>query len=117
MESKIAKELLAQGIDPQFEKVKIRYDIPTKGHTYTADFLLPNGIVIESKGRFLSKDRQKHILIKAQCPTWDLRFIFSNPQARISKSSTTTYAAWCERNGFLYAKGSIPKAWIDEAPR
>jgi hypothetical protein len=114
LEGRIAKELLARGIDPQFEKVKIRYSVPTKDHSYTADFLLPNGIVVETKGRFLSKDRQKHLLIKAQCPEWDLRFVFTNPQARISKASTTTYSDWCRKNNFLFAKGSIPQEWIDE---
>jgi len=114
LEGRIAKELIARGIDPQFEKVKIRYSVPEKSHTYTADFLLPNGIVVETKGRFLSKDRQKHLLVKAQCPEWDLRFVFTNPQARISKASATTYAMWCEKNGFKYAKGSVPEAWINE---
>jgi hypothetical protein len=114
LEGRIAKELLAQGINPQFEKVKIRYNVPAKDHTYTADFLLPNGIVVETKGRFLSKDRQKHLLIKAQCPAWDLRFVFTNPQARISKASATTYAMWCEKHNFKFAKGSVPKEWIDE---
>lgn len=116
LENKIAKELLAQGIDPQFEKVKIRYSVPSKDHTYTADFLLPNGIVVESKGRFLSKDRQKHLLIKAQHPEWDLRFVFTNPLARISKASATTYALWCEKHGFKFSKGSVPQGWLDEAP-
>jgi hypothetical protein len=116
LEGRIAKELLALGIDPQFEKVKIRYNVPAKDHTYTADFLLPNGIVVETKGRFLSKDRQKHLLIKAQCPEWDLRFVFTNPQARISKASATTYADWCQKNGFKFAKGSVPEAWINEQP-
>jgi hypothetical protein len=23
---------------------------------------------------------------------------------------------WCERNGFKYAKGSVPEAWVKEAP-
>jgi len=114
LEARIAGELRALGIDPRFEEVKIKYTAPSKLHTYTPDFTLPNGIVIESKGRFLSKDRQKHLLVKDQYPEMDLRFVFTNPQARLSKASSTTYAMWCEKNGFQYAKGSIPKGWIDE---
>lgn len=102
------------GIDGQFEKVKIRYTVPEKEHTYTVDFLLPNGIHIESKGRFLSKDRKKHLLIKAQHPEIELRFVFTNPQAKISKASDTTYAMWAEARGFKYSKGSVPQTWIDE---
>jgi N-acetylmuramoyl-L-alanine amidase len=46
---------------------------------------LPNGIIIESKGRFLTADRQKHLLIKQQHPQLDIRFVFqrsANPIAR-----------------------------------
>jgi hypothetical protein len=69
---------------------------------------------IETKGRFMVADRQKHILIKEQHPDLDIRFVFSNPKQRISKSSRTTYAMWCEKHGFLYAKESIPNAWLKE---
>jgi hypothetical protein len=34
--------------------------------------------------------------------------------ARIGKKSKTTYALWCERNGFQYANKHIPSAWIEE---
>lgn len=117
LESKVADELRAQGVPVRFEQLKIEYEIPTKKHKYTPDFELPNGIIIETKGRFLSKDRAKHLLVKAQHPEIDLRFVFQNPQARLSKSSATSYAMWSERNGFKFAKGSIPRAWIDEAPK
>tara|TARA_R110002095_G_scaffold124022_1_gene107773 strand:+ start:107 stop:295 length:189 start_codon:yes stop_codon:yes gene_type:complete len=60
------------------------------------------------------EDRQKHILIRKQRPDLDIRFVFDNPNARISKTSKTTYAAWCEKNGFLYARKTIPREWIDE---
>lgn len=114
LESKIAKELLAQGIDPKFEQVIIRYTVPESSHRYTADFQLPNGVVVESKGLFKSADRKKHLLIKNQLPIWDIRFVFTNPNARISKKSETRYSDWCEKYGFKWAKGSIPKSWIDE---
>jgi hypothetical protein len=76
--------------------------------------VLSNGIVIETKGRFLLADRQKHILVKKHNPTLDIRFVFSNSNARISKTSTTTYAQWCKKNGFQYADKMIPKEWLDE---
>ncbi|MBZ5882545.1 endonuclease I, partial [Escherichia coli] len=60
------------------------------------------------------EDRQKHLLINAQHPELDIRFVFSNPKARISKTSQTTYADWCERHGFKYAAKVIPQEWIDE---
>ena len=72
---------------------------------------------MESKGRFVTEDRQKHLLVKKQHPELDIRFVFSNPRARISKTSATTYAAWCDKHGFLYAEKFIPAAWLKEPPK
>jgi len=88
--------------------------VPERKATYTPDFILDNGIVIESKGLFTSDDRKKHRLVQSQYPDLDLRFVFSNPNQKISKGSKTTYAMWCEKNGFKYAKSLIPKEWLSE---
>ena len=114
LEVRVAKELQAQGIPYTYEEEKIKYTKPSRLSVYTPDFKIGN-IFIESKGRFMVADRQKHILIKEQHPDLDIRFVFSNPKQRISKSSRTTYAMWCEKHGFLYAKESIPHAWLKEA--
>ena len=53
-------------------------------------------------------------MVQQQHPDLDIRFVFSNPLTRISKKSKTTYAMWCEKHGFQYAKGLIPEAWIQE---
>mgnify|MGYP003813755705 CR=1 FL=1 len=117
LEEKIAKELSDQGVPFEFESFVIEYDKPARKARYTPDFKLPNGIIVETKGRFVTADRQKHLLVKAQHPELDIRFVFSNPNARISKQSRTTYAMWCEKHGFKYAKGSIPKEWLNERKR
>lgn len=114
LEGKVADQLRAVGIEPQYEQLKIKYQKPARVSTYTPDFQLPNGIIIETKGRFVTADRQKHILIKDQHPELDIRFVFSNSRARISKQSQTTYADWCQKNGFLFADKFIPKEWINE---
>lgn len=116
LEEKIAAELAAQGIEVRYEAEKIGYIKPAREAKYTPDYILPNGIIIETKGRFVVEDRQKHLIIKQQHPGLDIRFVFSNSRGRISKSSQTTYAAWCEKHGFLYADKSIPSAWLDEPP-
>jgi hypothetical protein len=85
-----------------------------KSCTYTPDFLLPNGIIIETKGRFVTADRQKHLMIQAQHPELDIRFVFSNPRARISKTSKTTYEAWCRLKGFHSYGKVILDAWLRE---
>lgn len=114
LEEVIASHLRAKGIDPKYEATKIEYVKPAKKAKYTPDFILPNGIIIESKGRFLTADRQKHLLIKEQHPDLDIRFVFSNSRGRISKLSATTYAMWCEKHGFKYADKEIPEEWLME---
>ena len=114
LEVRVAKELQAQGIPYTYEEDKIQYTKPSRLSTYTPDFRIGN-LYIETKGRFMVADRQNHILIKEQHPDIDIRFVFSNPKQRISKSSRTTYAMWCEKHGFLYAKESIPHQWLIEA--
>ncbi len=114
LEEALGAQLKALGVSFEFEEFVIPFTQPVKPRKYTPDFLLTNGIVIESKGRFLTSDRQKHILLKAQYPELDLRFVFSNANQRISKQSKTTYAKWCEAKGFPYAHRVIPEAWTRE---
>lgn len=114
LEERIAEQLDKAGIEYTYEQLKLKYIKPASQHIYTPDFVLPNGIIVETKGRFLANDRQKHILVKRHNPTLDIRFVFSNSKARITKTSRTTYASWCEKNGFKYADKTIPQEWIDE---
>ena len=114
LEERIAEQLDKAGVDYTYEEVKVKYIKPASQHVYTPDFVLANGIIVETKGRFLMADRQKHILVKRHNPTLDIRFVFSNSNARISKTSRTTYASWCEKNGFLFADKQIPEEWLNE---
>ena len=111
LEEQVANQIKANGLKVEYEQTKISYVIPESKHTYTPDFVLPNGIIIESKGRFVLEDRKKHLLIKAQQPHLDIRFIFTNSKQKILKGSRTTYGMWCDKNGFLYADQKIPKEW------
>jgi hypothetical protein len=79
--------------------------------------VLENGIIIETKGRFLVADRKKHMLIKRQHPHLDIRFVFSNSKQKLNKASRTTYADWCNKNGFQYADKEIPVHWLKERRR
>lgn len=112
LEEKIQTQLAEAKIKAQYEPGRIPYTVAPK--TYTPDFVLPNGIVIETKGYFLPADRTKHLAIKAQYPNIDLRFIFQNPKQRLNKTSRTTYEAWCIQHGFIYAAKWIPQTWLDE---
>lgn len=115
LEERIGGELATAGTPFLFERIVLEYTEPEKRRRYTPDFvLLDNWIVVESKGRFVTADRQKHLLLRRNYPDLDLRFVFQNPNAKISKTSKTTYAAWCDKHGFQYAKGSIPEEWTEE---
>jgi hypothetical protein len=98
----------------QYETAKIRFTQPAKPRTYTPDFPLPNGIVIETKGLFSPEDRKKMVMVVNEHPGLDIRFVFTNPNAKLYKGSPTTYADWCVNNGFPYAKKEIPLDWLTE---
>jgi hypothetical protein len=115
LEDRISKQLKALSVPVKYEEMKIKYAI-NEVRTYTPDFELPNGIIIESKGRFVVSDRKKHLLIKKQHPDLDIRFVFSNSKAKINKGSKTTYGMWCDKHGFLYADKLIPEEWIKWRP-
>jgi|TARA_R100001244_G_scaffold15248_1_gene17020 hypothetical protein len=105
-----------QKIKFSYETMKIAYTIPRSLHTYTPDWIivLPNKeiLIIETKGRFVTKDRQKHLLIQEQFPDLDIRFIFGRDQ-KINKNSKTLYSDWCKKNGFLYHIGKeVPLVWL-----
>jgi len=116
LEDDIADQLTALGLLVNYEKRKIKWDDHML-RSYTPDFELDNGIIIESKGRFLANDRRKHLEVQKQHPELDIRFVFSNSKAYYSAKTTKnrkTYGDWCTANGFLYADKLIPKEWIDE---
>lgn len=112
LEYEVAKQLEDSGVTYEYEKTKIPYQ--KKPSTYLVDFELPNGIIIETKGRFTSFDRAKHLLIKEQHPEYDIRFVFSNSRAKLYKGAKSTYGTWCDKNGFKYADKQIPLEWLKE---
>jgi hypothetical protein len=109
-----AKRLRGMGVEPHYEEDVIPYEKPARTAKYTPDFRLRPGLYVETKGRFVTADRQKHLLIKAQHPLIEIRFVFSNSRARISKLSQTTYGDWCRKHGFQFADKVIPESWLKE---
>lgn len=117
-EKDTADFLKEQGVAVTFEDPahRIRYVIPERKTYYTPDFPLPNGIIVETKGQFTTADRKKHRLIKQQHPELDIRIVFQNPNAKISKTSKTTYAKWCDDHGIPWAKAPTPAQRAKGAP-
>jgi len=115
LEERVANQLSNLNVSFDYETEVITYTKPEEKGRYTPDFILPNGIYVETKGQFVTADRKKHKLIRQQYgDKLDIRFVFSNPKSRIGKKSKTTYADWCERYGFKYAAKDIPQEWIQE---
>ena len=111
LEDDISEQLKGLDVPFKYEELKIKYQV-NEVRTYTPDFQLFNGIIIESKGRFVSADRKKHLKVKEQYPKLDIRFVFSNSKGKINKGSKTTYAMWCDKYGFKYADKEIPEKWL-----
>ena len=111
-EVRVAADLGKRKVDFQYEKVS--FDYVPKIRNYTPDFYLPESkIYIETKGRLTTNDRVKHLLIKDQYPDLDIRFVFVNANNKISRTSKTTYANWCDRHKFLWAESLVPMEWLD----
>ena len=127
--SKFEKELYNKyfkNTKAKYEATRLKY---TKPGVYTPDWLLPNGILIEIKGRFSPADRAKHLLIKKQdvynTDYLDIRFLFKVNNT-LYKGSKSRYSDWCDKHGFKYcftnaAKDSkLPRAekvvpkWLKE---
>ena len=113
LEETTAENLKERGISFTYEEDKIKW-LDSKERTYTPDFVLENGIIIETKGRFVSADRRKHKEIKKQYPTKDIRFVFSNSRAKLYKGAKSSYGDWCDKEGFLYSDKVIPEEWTKE---
>jgi hypothetical protein len=110
------KDWLEQNQIPfKYEDGKIPYVQPEKARKYSPDFRIGT-IILETKGRFQTADRQKHLWIKEQHPELDIRFVFYDETAKLSKRSNTTYAQWCEKFGFKYCtfRTGIPEEWQKE---
>lgn len=112
-EDDVANELRSKGISFTYEEQKIKW-VDIKVRTYTPDFVLSNGIIIETKGRFVASDRRKHKEIQKQFPDLDIRFVFQNSRAKLYKGAKSSYGDWCNKYGFKYADKSIPDDWLNE---
>lgn len=113
LEKEIAFWLKGRQTKVRYEALKIEWE-DLKYRTYTADFVLDNGIIIESKGLFDNADRQKHLAIKKQHPELDIRFVFSNARSKLYKGAKSSYCDWCDKHGFMWSHRVIPEEWLSE---
>jgi len=126
-ESRIAKDLTDRGIDFTYESksysYKIRpYNAVCEGcgsrdiyetRKYTPDFFLPNGIIVEAKGRFKPSDRKLIKAVIESNPELDIRMLYQNPNVWLTKSKKKNYGTWCDYEDIKWASKLIPQEWID----
>ena len=90
--------------------------MPESKHKYRPDFELPNGILVEAKGRLTFFDRAKMLLVIKANPDKDIRLLFMRDN-KLTKKSKQRYTDWARANGIkchVSDLGSIPEAWIAE---
>ena len=113
LESDIADYLKDKQNQVRYERLKIEWE-DLRYRTYTPDFILDNGIIIETKGIFDTEDRRKHLAIREQHPELDIRFVFSNSKAKLYKGAKSRYFEWCDKHEFKWEHRIIPEAWLKE---
>jgi len=113
LEKEAAVFLKSRQLKVEYERIKIAWE-DLRYRTYTPDFELDNGIIIETKGIFDSEDRRKHVEVRKQHPKLDIRFVFSNCKAKLYKGSKTRYCDWCDKNNFKWSHRLIPEVWLKE---
>lgn len=117
-ELKIKQDLTERKVDFEYESEVFEYTIPESKHKYTPDFVIKRKgkrkktLYLEAKGLLDSDARKKMVLVKAQHPDKDIRFLFQRDNP-IRKGSKTKYSDWATKNGFEFAVGSeVPKEWL-----
>tara|TARA_R110000850_G_scaffold96079_1_gene201242 strand:- start:612 stop:1067 length:456 start_codon:yes stop_codon:yes gene_type:complete len=113
LEHKLSQYLDSLKHKYEYESIKIEWE-DLAYRTYTPDFILNNGIIIETKGRFTIADRRKHLTIKKQHPTLDIRFVFTNSRSKLNKGAKSTYGEWCIKHKFDFYDRIIPEDWLKE---
>ena len=108
-EGQVADNRSNNGVYWEYEQRKYNLVIP---RSYTPDFVLGNGVVLEVKGYFDQEDRRLIKLFKEQHSDVDIRMVLQKPHQKLTKSGRMTYATWCDRYNVPWCEGpSIPKDW------
>ena len=110
LEEQVAKLLDGLGVTYNYESERVPYTIQ---HHYCPDFVLPNHVLLETKGYWDAADRRKILAVKKDNPYLDLRMVFQSPYNKINKKSKTTYAMWCDKHDIPWtAYHNIPLDWL-----
>ena len=118
LEEITAEQIKVGGLEVSYEEDVIGFEWPSRKAKYHPDFKLPKDggfFYVETKGRWVTQDRHKILLVLAQHPDLDLRMVFSNANAKLYKGSPTSYAKYCDKHGIRWANKRIPEEWLQES--
>lgn len=125
-EAAIRKDLDARDIAYEYEAKSFGLHVPSPNHycehctsgkisrrvRYTPDFLFPNGVVVEAKGKFTARDRKIALAMTQQFAGWPYRMMFQRDN-KLSPKSSTRYSDWCRSYGIVYTIGTVvPRGWL-----
>lgn len=109
-EVRCAADMKKRKIPYEYETLTLEYQ--HEPQKYTPDFILPNGVIIEYKGKMTNETRKKLLSIKRCNPDARICLVFEKPNNKIRKGSKTTYWQWAEKNGFPWSEHYVKKEWI-----
>lgn len=127
-ERQIAKDLKEAGVKFKYEAYTYTFQVQEPGKlscgdcgstdilrekSYTPDFFLSSGIVIETKGKCLAVHRREFEAFKDAFPEVDFRLVFIRNNL-LQRRGKQRYGDWAEKVGIPYAIGGIPQEWLDE---
>ena len=113
-EARVIEDLDKRGVPYAYEPEKIAYNVERH---YIPDLCLDT-MIVELKGYFRQDSQRKMKAVKAQYPDRDIRFVFQNANATIQGAkkrkdgSKMTCSEWADRQGFVWAEGTIPEEWL-----
>lgn len=109
--SKFEAEFAKRYPQLEYEKDKIKYLVE---HTYNPDWKIKENTYIETKGRWTSTDRAKHLHVREQHPELTIYMVFMNPNNKLSRVSKTSYWEFCEKHNIPWATiDTIPRGWFN----
>ena len=85
LEKRIAELLLSKNVPVRYEEYKVVYKIPERQASYTPDFILPNGDILEGKGYFSVGDRSKMLNIIRSRPDLVIKMAFQDANKKFIK--------------------------------
>jgi len=109
-EVRCAADMDKRKVKYRYEDLKLTYQYEPQ--TYTPDFILENGAIIEYKGKMTNETRKKILAIIRCNPDIQLHLVFEKPNNKIRKGSKTAYWQWAEKNDIPWSEHYVKKEWL-----